>query len=97
MLYRSVPRDSTPSGAYEQRLKRAKGDTETVALDGKLQSENPRILEAPQRIGGGTWRQQLSDAQRLCLTEMPSFAARSFNACTELTHSTRESKQWQNR
>jgi hypothetical protein len=29
--------------------------TEKVAMDGRLQSENPRILEAFRKIAAGTW------------------------------------------
>lgn len=68
--------------------------SENAGLDGELQSENPKILEALRRIGAPPTVERRSVAS---LTEMPSFAARSFNSCTELTHSIRERKQWQSR
>ena len=68
--------------------------TENMAPDGKLQSENPKVLEARRRIGvAPTVERRLVASSN----EMPSFAARSFNPCTEMTHSVREGKQWQSR
>jgi len=47
--------DAPPRIRPEAKRKLREYPAENVAMDGRLQSENPKILEALKKIGAGAW------------------------------------------